>query len=766
MSTSKQNNDPKKSGKRVVRMSSAQGGKQHTAYSDSMKSTAVKGKGKKSRKSKKPMSKGAKAGKVVALSIGKIILTVFLILVITICVVGTALTVFVMKYVDSESDYDLNNIQTTYTSNVYGLDENGEEALVQTISSGGRRIWLERSEVPELIKDAVICAEDKDFKEHEGVDWARTIAAFVNMASGGRLNFNSGASTITQQLIKNINGDYYERTPAKKVKEILGALNLERHYDKDEILCAYMNYITLGHGNYGVQAGANYYFGKDVSELTLVEAASLACITQNPNNNNPIDNPERNKERRDYVLRTMLSEGKITQAEYDEAVTAELKVTGYAPEEGEDETSQGQKGNLNGIYNWYVDATIFEVRDALVESGYCETKEEAMSKINGGGLQIYTAMDIKMQEELERQFLDDNNFSSYTIENHPDAAMVIMDYNGYVKAQVGSRKEKEVNLGFSNAYQGCRPVGSTMKPITTYSLALNSDLITWSDIRVDEPKTVVNGKPYPSNWNDKMIGNISIIDALKFSKNTIPVELLLQLGADKCANWLHDNLGMSSIPRDAGPSLTLGSYGVYLNQLAAAYQIFGNDGYYSPSKTYTRVEDASGKVILEADTTREQVIDSDTAFIMNKMLEQVIVGSGGTGYGAKLPNMDVVGKTGTNEDTDLSFVGLTPYYVSALWIGYKEGNVEFANNSRNYGYEPKIAWKNVMTPIMAGYENKEFDVDGSDVVQKTYCTETGLIATSDCPNKASGYYKKTKIPTVCRKDHTVSEEDESSSAQQ
>ena len=759
MSTSNQHNNPQKPEKRVVRMAPRQDSKASHTHMESTKNS-ISGKKKKSKKDKKPMSNGARAGKAMAMNFGKLILTVFLILVITVCVVGTALTVFVMKYVDSESDYDLNNIQTTYTSNVYGLNESGEETLVQTISSGGRRVWVDQSDVPEHVKDAIICAEDKDFKEHEGVNWMRTIAAFVNMASGDRLNFNSGASTISQQLIKNINGDYYERTPAKKVKEILGALNLERNYSKDEILGAYMNYITLGRGNYGIQAGAEYYFGKDVQELTLVEAASLASITQSPSNNNPIDNPERNKERRNYVLKTMLEEEKITQQEYDEAVSAELVVTGYVPEGSEETPLGNQQGNLNGIYNWYVDAAIFDVQEALVEQGYCKTPEEALAKINGGGLQIYTAMDIAMQEELERQFLDDNNFSSFTIENHPDAAMVIMDYNGYVKAQVGSRKQKEVSLAFSNAYQGCRPVGSTMKPITTYGLALNSDLITWSDIRVDEAKTVVNGKPYPNNWNDKMVGNITIIDALKFSKNTIPVELLLQLGADKCANWLHDNLGMESIPADAGPALTLGSYSVYLNQLAAAYQIFGNGGYYSPCKTYTRVEDAAGKVILEADTSREQVIDSDTSFIMNKMLEQVIVGSGGTGYGAKLPNMTVVGKTGTNEATDLSFVGMTPYYVSALWIGYKDGNVEFANSSRNYGYEPKIAWKNIMTPIMAGYENKEFDIDGSNVVQKSYCKETGLIASSSCPNQDVGYYKKTKIPSTCRKDHGAADTSE------
>lgn len=698
---------------------------------------------------KKPASKGAKAGKVIVFSIGKFILTLFLILIITGCVVATAMTVFVMKYVDSGTTLDLDNVKSGYTGNIYGLDANGEDVVVQSLTAEGRRTWVDIDQIPQHVQDAVVCTEDRRFREHEGVDWLRTFAAFANMITGDRLNFSGGASTITQQLIKNINGDFYDRSPSKKLKEILGALNLERNYTKSQILEAYMNYISLDNNVYGLQAGAEYYFGKDVSQLSIAEAAALASITKSPADYSPIDNPEENKRRRNWVIDLMLEDGHITQEQHAAAIAEELVLV--------DRTliTDDSGAQEKGIYNWYVDTVIREVQEDLVEQ-YGYTSEEALAKINGQGLQIYTPMDIAMQDKLERLFLDDNNFYSSVVEDHPEAAMVIMDYNGNIKAQVGSRDPKEDNLGFNFIVQGIRSQGSCMKPITAYAPALQQDLIYWSKIGIDEPKYVENGVPGPNNYDKTYTGPVTMINALKKSLNTIPVELVQQMGYVETYNYLHDTLGLSNFtnPDSAGLGITLGFSGVYLNQFTATYTMFGNGGFYSSPKTYTKVLDNTGKVILETDQSQTQVLDTDTAYIMNRMLREVV--TSGTGTQANMDQIEVVGKTGTGEDTDVSFVGCTPYYVASLWMGY-EDNRDLPTSG--VVYTPSRVWKNIMSSILEGYAPATFELDSTGVQKLTYCQDTGLIAGVNCPKVGTGYYKTSNAIPTCSGSHVVPQTD-------
>lgn len=760
MGTKNQNGNSKKPVKRVVRTGGTanQPRDKYVTSAKSSRSTANssakrKSTGKSSGSKKRRSSGRRSVGKTMAISIGKVFLTLFLVIVITGCVVVTAMSVFVMKYVDSADGIDLDHLETSYTSKIYGLDSEGNDTVVQTMAASGRRSWVSIDQVPAHVQQAVMCAEDKDFMEHEGVDWLRTFAAFANMGVEmvtGNSYFEGGASTITQQLIKNINGDFYNRTPAVKMREILGALNLERHYTKSKILEAYMNYMSLGYNNYGMQAGAEYYFNKSVDQLTLAEAAALAATTQNPNGVNPLDNPERNKERRNWVLGVMLDEGYITQAEYDAAAAEELTIV---PFQQSDDDSQN-----SGIYNWYVDAVIQEVKgDLMEEYGYDE--ETALTKINSAGLQIYTPMDIAMQEKLEQIFLDDSYFGAPATDNL-NASMIIMDYDGNIKALCSSRYPKEVNLGWNNAVDMYRSMGSCMKPLAAYAPAMQSDLIYWSKMDVDEPKVDWgNGTLGPNNWNDSFSGPITIIDALKYSKNTIPVGLEEQLGLENCIKFLQDNLNMTLDPSQVGYTLTLGQPDMNFRETTTAYQIFGNGGYYSPSKLYTQVVDASGKVILEADTSKKQVLNTDTAYIMNRMLRQVIVGSGATGTAANLGSMEVVGKTGTNEDTDLSFIGCTPYYVSSLWLGYDDA----ARPLSNYGYSPTVAWKNIMTSIYDGYEPRSFELDSTGVTQQTYCRDTGLLAGAGCTNVDTGYYKQSNLPPVCAGNHVAPEEETATS---
>ncbi len=284
----------------------------------------------------------------------KTIAIIFLVLLIMICIVGTAMTVFIMKYVESDAVINLDDLSLNYTTTIYAVGSDGEYTEMQTIAAEGNRIWVSIDDIPQHVQDAFVYSEDERFMQHTGVDWFRTIGAFVDMVAGqlGFDNTGFGASTITQQLIKNINGDYYDRTASNKMQEIVGALNLERHYSKEQILEAYLNYINLGNGCYGVEAASQKYFGKSVSELSYTEAAALAVTTKSPSNLNPLDNPEANKERRNQVaLSKMLEFGTITQEEYDACIQKDLTIV----------NKDLGAGTTSGIYNWYTDEVIRQV---------------------------------------------------------------------------------------------------------------------------------------------------------------------------------------------------------------------------------------------------------------------------------------------------------------------------------------------------------------------------------------------------------------------
>lgn len=696
----------------------------------------------------------------------KLVAAVMLLTIIGACIGGTALTVFVMKYMDSESGYDLENIETTFTSNIYVTDSEGTDTIVRSLSASGRRDWVDIEDIPEYVQYAIICAEDVDFMDHEGVNWIRTTAAFANLAyqlvTGSETEiFTGGASTITQQLIKNINADFYNRTVSVKIKEILGALNLEKNFTKDQILESYMNYISMGNNNYGFQAGAQYYFGKDVDELSIAEAASLAAVTQSPNTQNPLDGIDENLIRRDWILGTMYDEGYITYEEYQEALAEEMIVINYESDEDEEATDD--------IFSWFEDALIVEVVEDLMEE-YDYTYDTALAKVMGGGLQIYSTWDVDLQADLDAEFENLSNFTSYSsLEDMPDVSMVIMDYDGHIVAMIGNHEAKTTSLCFNPVTQGGLKMGSCMKPITVYAPAWDQDIIYWSQLRTDEPKlsssgTVTDNPTWPSNYGGSWsYSDITIIKALTSSYNTIPVELEMDLGIEYVQEWLKYTLGLSTIDFTKDfYSMTLGNlyYGTYMDEFTAAYTMFGNGGYYTPSTTYTTVLDATGKVLLQADTVYEQVISTETATIMNEALQDVV--DYGTGTAASLDSLgiEVAGKTGTTEDYARSFVGLTAYHVSSVWFGYHDDatkEVDF-----NTMYSSAAIWQNIMEDLYADYEPADFDdLDYSGVTTKTYCTETGLLAGANCTSTATGYYKTdVSIPTCSAIHGAASTDDE------
>jgi penicillin-binding protein 1A len=725
-------------------------------------------KGKKTKKKSHPIKKALAV-------IGTTILSVVLIVIITGSIVATALTVYVMKFMDNTNDIDLYNLDLKSTSFIYAYDKEGKEVEIQRISRDENRIPVDINKVPEYVKMAFVCIEDERFFEHKGVDFKRTFAAFANMF----LNFyksQQGGSTITQQLVKNITRDD-DVSIQRKIREIFTAMNLEKNYTKTDILEAYLNYIGFGGTTYGIQAASYKYFGKDVTQLTLAEAASLAAIPKDPNHLNPFASPERNKERQLLVLKAMLENSVISDQEYEEAVNQQLVFA----DPNSSTNSAGNQTNST-VQSYFVDLVINDVAADLKELYGLDSIDKARDRLMSGGYKIYSTVDIDMQKAVEQKFLDYKTFSSKVLNDPPQAAFICMDYNGNIKAVVGGIGEKPGPLCWNRAVDSVRSPGSCIKPISTYGYGLSMDLFHWSTIFTDKPIEVMDYEKgqkvlWPKNYSNVWsYQNFFTFEALQRSLNTIPAQLCEKETPRAVFDFVKDKMGITTLVESKQVNGTVVSdvnlspmsvggltEGVTLRELVEAYQVFGNLGKRYDSTTYTKVTDSDGNIILEHKYIPVQALDEDTAYVMNKLLQTVIEGPNGTGRAARLNTTPLVGKTGTSQDwVDLSFVGCTPDYVSGVWYGYDEPRkydektkTWIVNEARNKYYSSSQVWKNIFGEIAENETGKAFPTD-PNVKELYYCTVTGLIAGPNCTSRSStpGYYKPSNIPAMCNGDHS------------
>lgn len=704
--------------------------------------------------------------------IGTTILSLLLVAIITLSIVATALTVYVIKFMENSDDIDIDlyNLDVITTSFIYAKDpETDEWVEIHRMSRDQDRVLVALDEIPVPVQYAFVSTEDERFLEHDGVDFKRTFLAFANYF----LHFwedEQGGSTITQQLVKNVTGDD-KADPARKMREIFRAMRLEDEYPKDVILEAYLNYIGFGGNCYGIQAASQKYFNKDVSELTLAEGACLAAIPKSTVAFNPLNHPEANKKRRnEVVLPTMLENGFISSEEYEQAINETII---FADQEIDEETGEIVEKDAE-IQNWFVDMVIFDVATDFQKKYGLDTQEEAITMISNGGYKIYCTVDMSMQDSLEAEYKDNTNFASETLNNPPQSAAIIMDYQGHIKAVVGGIGEKPNPMCYNRATMAKRSVGSTIKPISSYGCALYQDYIHWSTLFRDTPIEVVadwdtmEKKKWPQNYSNVWSGNeFFTFQALQRSLNTIPAQIVEGLTPQTVFNYVQNNMQISSlVAADADYSaMTVGGLtdGITLLELTKAYQAYGNLGkIYEPVSYYT-VEDSNGNVILDnTENTYIQAIDEDTAYVMNKLLQTVIYGPNGTGSAARIEGVVVAGKTGTSQDwVDLAFVGLTPNYVSAIWYGYDEAykldeatGKYVPNSCQNLYYSSAKVWKNVLGDSLLSEAGYDFPID-ENVQELHYCTITGLIAGPGCPISADvGYYKPSNIPATCTGDHT------------
>lgn len=736
------------------------------------------------KRSKKKHSRAVKnIGRALTI-VGTTFSSMLLILVIMVCIVVTVLAVYVLDFADNSFDANLRNFEMKYTSFIYGYDENNDLVEIKRLAAEENRVWVDYEDISQNIIDAVVAAEDKRFYTHKGVDWYRTAGAFFSNGDGG------GGSTITQQLIKNITGDD-EVSWERKLREIFRALSLEEKYTKIDILESYLNNIWFGGMVYGVGAASQYYFGKDASELNIGEAAVLAGMIRNPGKMSPYYDLARSKQQQSYALRCMYEQGMITTKEYEDFRNNVIEIHfakpvygtayGYVDprtlenntneddlvQEVQDDSYEAYKwnGDYKVSQDWYVDAAIDQViTDYADLKGITYTS--AKNELYNGGYKIYINENMKLQKILEEKYRDPYTVLSKYDPSAPEkdliqSAFIIMDYTGTVQAVVGGLGEKPGDGAFNRATQATRSPGSTMKPISTYSLAVQKNLITYSTLIPDQ-QINIGTEDVPQMWPENyggIIGDGTLRPAwygVQHSLNTLAVRIGRMNTTKSMYNQLTQMLGFTTLVQSdiALSPMSLGALtnGAKLVEVAAAYQIFGNGGVYYRPMFYSKVEDSKGNIILEQDYYGTQAIDSDTAWITNRMIYQVVNGDYGTGRQAQLPNVEVVGKTGTsNAGTDLLFMGLTPEYIGGLWIGYDDSR-EIGGSD---GWKAVASvWKTVMQDIQDTSQTLKFVADPS-VIEKRYCTMTGLLATNKCTETTIGYYRESNIPDYCNGDHAA-----------
>lgn len=645
-------------------------------------------------------------------------------------------------------EYKENQNQTSF---IYAYDNEGNEVELARLHGEEDRVWVDLDDMSPHMVDAFIALEDTRFREHHGVDWIRTIGVLVVPD-----NFGHGGSTITQQLIKNLTNEK-EVTTVRKFNEILTALNLEEHYNKDTIIEAYLNTLYLGSGCYGVKTASEEYFGKDVSELNAAECAVIASITQAPTKYNPLLNPDKNRDRQLYCLKKMYEEnGSLTQQEYEEACDFELVFTNsenYVPRVDENAIKEEDEEAINSFYVDYVRQCV--IRDLMEEYGY--SKQQASDKLLYGGLKIYAAVDLDIQEKLEYVYVNRKNFPKLISKEEPydgelvQSAMTIMDYSGRVVAIVGEAGEKTGTLGLNRAANSYRQPGSTIKPLACYAPAIEMNLHYYSS-KIKDYAIPVNGKLWPHNVN-KTYGSgnyVTVEYAIQKSHNTVPARIIQnELGVDISFEFLRDRFHLSKLDDESDRALSPLATGALTNgtttvEMASAYATFGNGGYYYNPYSYYKVTNSQGtQVILSNEKPRyEQVISESTSDIMCELLQTV-----DTSYYGKAPNVrkfQIMAKTGTtSSDKDRWFCAGTPYYVAAVWVGF--------DYAESLGVDINPAGTIFMTvfdEIHEGLPEKEFP-KSTQTIEKRYCRNTGKLAGSGCYSTGKGWYKIDSLPSVC-----------------
>ena len=743
----------------------------------------------------------------VAASLVKIAVCAAATVVLIVLVCGVVLMGTLGEYLQNDilpqaQNWSIDDYSVEETSFLYYVDRNGNIQQLQQIYTTTDRQWASLEDMPQAMIDAAVAIEDKRFYEHQGVDWITTVKACLNMFFGGDDKF--GGSTITQQLIKNTTKDD-SVTVQRKVMEIFRAQFCEQVNDKDEIMEQYLNHIYLGRGCYGVKSAAAEYFGKELQSLTPAECASLISITNNPSLFNPYsqsvyeykgeerDGASRNRYRQMNVLSEMLSQGYLTQEEYDAAVSQEMVFKeGIADEdkwticENTDCGYEGVRSTFTGegesffcpdcgtqtsvsvnasqhIYSWFVDAVLIDVASELAaqdginwEELSDKEREVYLTRIQKSGYHIYTTLDMDVQEKVDAIYNDVSNIPATRSQQQLQSAIVVVDNRtGDVVALSGGVGEKDTFLGYNKATQAKLQTGSAQKPISVYAPAFEKGAVSPATVLKDLPVMYSDEGAWPKNDNRQYQNGRTVFSGVVSSINTISVRTLDMIGYDYAYSFAKYNLGQNGLTDyydigngqskndlDRAPlalgALTLGST---VREMSAAYATFANGGTYREARLYTNVYNSDGQIVLDNTQESRKVLSDKTVDYMNYTLYNAA--NNGTGGAAIFNGQMIAGKTGTtSSNRDRWFCGYTAHYTAAVWCGYNQPEeIRLSGTTAN---PAAVLWRKVMQPVHQGL-GYEALYNGNVFRTVNVCLDSGLLATEACSHDARGI---NRISTV------------------
>ena len=736
---------------------------------------------------------GSVALSALKIAIGGCLTVVLILLICGVVFVGTLGDYLQNDILNDASNWSIDDYDLEKTSFLYYVDSDGNIQQLQQIYTTTDRQIATLDEIPQNLINATVAIEDKRFYEHQGVDWITTVKACMNMFFGGDSQF--GGSTITQQLIKNVSQEN-SITVQRKVMEIFRAQLFEKEYDKDVIMYEYLNRIYLGKGCYGVKSAAAAYFGKELQSLTTAECASLISITNNPSLFNPYsqntfkykgqvrDGAGRNRYRQLNVLSEMLNQGYLTQEEYDAAVAQEMVFKeGIAPEDRwatcdncgysgtvssfHQEGSHyfcpqcGSRTTVNQdasqtVYSWFVDSAILDVAADFAEKDGVnweeageKTRNYYLERIQKGGYHIYTTLDMDVQNQVDAIYTDLEKIPTTRSTQQLQSGIVVIDNTtGDVVALSGGVGEKTDFFAYNKATQAKLQTGSSQKPISVYAPAFEKGGFSPATVMKDMPVQYIDGTPFPRNDSREYNYSRTIYSGIVSSVNAISANTLQAITPSYGYSFAKYNFGqeslVDSLPGANGQTLSdvaiaplaLGALtqGATVREMSAAYATFANNGVYREPRTYTKVYNSDGELVLDNTQDSRQILSQKTVEYINYCL--YYAANAGTGGAAIFPGQTIAGKTGTtSSNRDRWFCGYTGYYTAAVWCGYNQP--EQINLTGNYGNPAARLWKMVMQPVHEGKAAVPL-YSGAQFQTVSVCLDSGKLATAACAADARG----------------------------
>lgn len=674
-----------------------------------------------------------------------------------------------MANIDIE-DYDLE--QNSY---MYYLDSNGQIQKYQDIFAATSSAWANIEDIPEDMIHAAVAIEDHRFFEHQGVDWITTIKACARMFFG---DDSVGGSSITQQLIKNALLTEDEAaddvTVQRKVMEIFRAVQVEKRYDKDEILEMYLNFIYLGQGCRGVRSAAATYYGKELECLTAAECASIIGITNSPTWYDPYQNPDNNEERKENILWAMNKYGWLTDEEYQEALDQKLVLKNGIDLQDSMAFCKNKSCNYKGIvstlnqlegkyycpscqtqvpvvedgsqdvYSWFADTVLEDVAMAMAEKSNMTwnsaTKEMMMQQIKSGGYHIYTTIDMDVQKQVDAIYTDLSQIPETRGGQQLQSAIVVIDNStGDIVAMAGGVGKKTGFDEWNRAVDAKLQSGSSIKPIAIYAPGFEQGTLSPATVIKDLPLNYNNGA-WPRNDNYRYGYSSTIFSGVTRSVNAVAAHSLDLIGVNYGYEFAKYKFGISSlvdeyidedgtVHTDNGYApLAMGAqtWGVHVRDMAGAYATFANNGVRRQERTFTKVYDSEGNLVIDNTQKQEQILSEKSVNYMNYCL--VNATARGTGSQADFSGHTVAGKTGsTSEFKDRWYCGFTGYYTAAIWTGYDKPEVIRPTSSN----PACVLFKKVMQPLHEGRERIDlYSTDG--MIGVSVCLDSGKWATEAC----------------------------------